>query len=1021
MQRKQHLRKKNLALVVSAVSTMLAGGTSSNVFAQDTLEEITVTGSRIVRRDLDAPSPIITVGSENLENSATTSVESVLNQMPQFVPGGTQFSNSIQGGATSSPGAATLNLRGMGANRNLVLVNGKRAQPANASLVVDINTIPASAIQSVEVITGGASAVYGPDAMAGVVNFILKTDFEGLEFDYQMGETAEGDGGEEKFSMLMGMNSADGRGNIMLGIDWTKRDPVFQVDREFYRNGWADTGNPSGNFIVAPAFAGNGNRNPASQAAIDALFPQVAPGTIGRSTDIYFNADGSPFIVAGGLGYNGPFNAYDNCSDYCGIKILDNGNLDQNGRQLDFYMSSPLERHSLFVRGNYAVSDNISAFAQVNYTRVDVNQTGGVPPAITVWQAPEVPRDGRALPAVLEGLLDSRATPDAPWPLFHVLSYNGNIRTENKNDVWQFMLGLEGELRDGDWTWEAYGSRGDTYIQAVNNRLPSLQRYQNLVYAPNFGQVTAYSPGVVAGIGPGSGYNLTCTSGLPVFEKFQVSEDCLDSIDTRLVNRNQLTQEILEANLQGGLGDWFELPAGEVRFAVGASYRGNSYSYDPGNPVNLLQENPIGLFASNATGGKINVREYYGEVLVPILDNLNAELGYRYSDFSTAGGQDTYKAMFTWNATDQVTFRGGYQFATRAPNIAELFAAPTQRVVGHPDQDNCSATTRAPHGNVPGNPNRAQVIDLCRAIIGNSTSLFDTQTYSVLGITGPEGFHRQNPPFFPLEIAIEQGNPNVAPEQGETYTLGAVITDPFGVEGLNITVDYYDISLTDAISPVSVQIVYNNCFNWNGSTNPSYDVNHPSCQRIRRNDVTGDRAQVDTPFDNLGTLETQGFDVNINYSMDIGPGTLGINSNMNFLDSFEYQPAPGDPIIDATGTLDQGGMFEFQHLTRLTYFWNDFNVGLSWRYLDSAEAQAKAQSPNTTILGPGSYQTFALNGGWNFSDRYSLRFGVDNLLDEDPELTNSNPAGGDTNSDQTVPNLYDLLGRRYYVGFKVSF
>jgi len=1021
MQRKQNLRKKNLALGVAAVSTMLAGGTAPSVFAQDTLEEITVTGSRIVRRDLDAPSPIITVGSDAIENSATTSVESVLNQMPQFVPGGTQFSNSIQGGSTASPGAATLNLRGMGTNRNLVLVNGKRAQPANASLVVDINTIPSSAIQNVEVITGGASAVYGPDAMAGVVNFILKDDFEGLELDYQMGQTAEGDGEEERFSMLMGVNSGDGRGNIMVGIDWTKRQPVFQVDREFYRNGWADPGNPSGNFVVPAAFAGNGNSNPASQAAIDALFPQVPPGTIGNSSDIYFNADGSPFVVQGGLGYNGPINAYDNCGDFCGIKILNNGNLDQNGRQLDFYLSSPLERHSLFVRGNYDITDNITAFTQVNYSRINVDQTGGVPPAITVWQAPEVPRDGRALPPVLEGLLDSRANPDAPWPLFQVLSYNGNIRTANQNDVWQFMIGLEGELRDGDWTWEAYASRGDTYIEAVNNRLPSLQRYQNLVYAPDFGRVTGYSPGRVGGINPGSGYSLTCTTGLPVFEQFTPSEDCLDSIDTRLVNRSDLTQEIIEANLQGGLGDWFELPAGEVRFAVGATYRGNSFEFNPGNPVNIIQENPVGLFASNATQGKINVREYYGELLVPVLDTLDLELGYRYSDFSTAGGVDTYKAMFTWNATDNVTLRGGYQFATRAPNIAELFSAPTQLVVSHPDQDNCSVTTLAPHGNVPSNPDRQQVIDLCRQIIGNNTSLFDTQTYSITGISGPEGFHRQNPPFFPLEIAIQQGNPNVGPEEGETYTFGAVITDPFGIDGLNVTLDYYDIALEQAISPVSVQIVYNNCFNWNGSTNPNYDINNPSCQRIRRNAITGDRAQVDTPFDNLGTQETQGVDLNLNYSFDVGPGTLGINSNMNFLTNYEYVPAPGDPLIDAAGTLDRGGLFDFQHLTRLTYFWDDFNVGLSWRYLDSAESAAKAQSPNTTIQGPGSYNVFNFNGGWNIGENYSLRFGIDNLLDEDPELTNSNPAGGDTNSDQTNPGLYDLLGRRYYVGFKVNF
>lgn len=191
---------------------------------------------------------MVTLGSESFENSAAISAEAVLNQLPQFVPGGTQFNSGIQSGATASPGAATLNLRGLGTNRNLVLVNGRRAQPANASLVIDINTIPTAAIQSVEVITGGASAVYGADAMAGVINFVLKNDFEGVEFDFQTGETLEGDGNESRFSTLMGMNAADGKGNIMMGMEWAKREPVYQIDRDFYTKGWLDPLNAGGSF-----------------------------------------------------------------------------------------------------------------------------------------------------------------------------------------------------------------------------------------------------------------------------------------------------------------------------------------------------------------------------------------------------------------------------------------------------------------------------------------------------------------------------------------------------------------------------------------------------------------------------------------------------------------------------------------------------------------------------------------------------------------------------------------------------
>jgi len=621
----------------------------------------------------------------------------------------------------------------------------------------------------------------------------------------------------------------------------------------------------------------------------------------------------------------------------------------------------------------------------------------------------------------LNTLLDSRANPAAPWSLFQVLEYNGPVEPVNTNDVWQVMAGLQGELFDGDWTWEAYGSRGDTRIVAENYRLPSLQRYQDMVYGANFGK------GVVTRPDGGRGYALRCTTGLPVFQDFTPSTDCLDSIDTRLVNRNVLTQEILEANLQGGL---FDAPAGEVRFAAGASYRANGFTFMPGNPGGQVRDNPIGVFSSAATGGKINVREFYGELLIPVVSdtsipfvkNIDLELGYRYSDFSTAGGQDTYKALFTWGVSDVVTIRGGYQQATRAPNIAELFTAPTQEVVPFPNQDPCSVTTRYPFGNVASNPNRAKVQDLCRAIIGNNTSQFDTQTFSITGIPGPSGFHRQNPPFFPLEIAIRQGNTKVAPEVGKTFTLGAVITEPFGWDNLNVTVDAYNIEITDAINPLNVATAYENCFNANG-TNPTYSRTNEWCMKIRRNPITGDREEVDTPFDNLGALKTRGADVSVNWSTAVGPGVFNISSTVNYLDLFEYQLAPNDRIVDATGTLDQGGLFDYQLFNRFGYSWENLNVNLIWRHLPdtgSAAAAFDTATLKTTVEGPGAYNMFNLNATYNW-DKYVFRFGIDNLLDEEPELTQSNPRGGDTDSDVTNPGIYDVLGRRWFFGVQASF
>ncbi|MEO8306615.1 MAG: TonB-dependent receptor [Pseudomonadota bacterium] len=1012
-------------LVSAAVAAALGSSavTPLAFAAEEELAEVTVTGSRIQRpRDLDAPSPIVTVEAEAFKNTSGTGIETVLNKMPQFVPGGTQFTSSIQSGAASSPGAATVNLRGLGPNRNLVLIDGRRAQPANASLVIDINTIPSAAIENVEVITGGASAVYGPDAIAGVVNFQLKHDFQGLDINMQTGISQEGDGSDSRVSVLMGMNSADDRGNIMVGIDWTKRDGVLQKNRDFYVNGWMDPGNLGGGFIVPRGYnTGQTANNRPTQAAVDALFPTVAPGTVSNSQVIYFNNDGTPFTADhGGLGYKGPLNSLDAGAFTMIRKLTGSGNLDQIFT--DGFLSSPLERHSIFGKATYDITDNVSAYVQTNFSNVVVRQRGGLPPAITVWQAPIPVNAATPLPAALQSLLNSRAVvttgtpppaagttgPTSPWSLFQVLDYNGAINTTNTNNVWQILAGLKGNVGFRDWTWDAYVSRGDTNIIAETSHLPSLQRYQFLVAKPGFGAGTNFTSS-------GSGYRIDCPSGLPVFSEFSPSASCLKGIETRMRNETDLTQEIMEANLQGMA---FTLPTGDVRFAAGVSYRKNDFVFDPGNSVEQVLDNPVGLFASNGTNGSTNVKEIYGEALVPVIKNLDLELGYRFSDFNTAGGHSTYKALFTWKAMNELSFRGGYQFATRAPNTAELFTGPTQAVVAFPNLDPCSVNTLSAWGNKASNPNRLKVQALCRALIGNSTSLFDT------GPGGPNAWFRPGgPAFFPLEIEITKGNPNVGPETGKTYTLGAVISNPFGWDRLNITVDAYKIDLTDTISPISSTIVYNNCFNSDGASNPTYDVTNSWCKLIARHPVTGDRATVDALYSNLGNLTTQGLDVGIAWSVPVGPGNLGLNTNFTYLDKFEYQTSPTSALVDSKGTADQigqlGGMFTFRAYSTASYRWNSFDLNLGWQYYSSLKNQAAALNPATTVQGTPSYNLFNLSGGYRW-DKYTFRAGIDNLLDKKPLVYGANP-GVDTNTDTTLPQFYDPLGRRFYVGVEAKF
>ncbi len=1082
----------NRTVLASTISALLAGGGAAQ--AQEAgLEEITVTGSRIVRRDLEAASPIVTIDTERLENSSTISIESVLNQMPQFVPEGTQFDQGIQAGPTASLGIGSVNLRGIGANRTLVLLDGRRAQPANAALIIDVNTIPSAAIERVETITGGASAVYGADAMAGVVNFILKKDFEGVDMDFQTGVTQEGDGEETRFTSLLGVNSGDGDSNVMLGVEWYHRGVVNLRDRDFFMNGWFDPGSNAGGFIQMPGYSPNTNNQPfptggaPTQLVVDQMFlanptqyagyfpcngwavdtngdgsvnfadcnaAAVAAGggrwAVNRTSEIYFNRDGSPFVLAGAHGYNSGFGSTNIGDGYAGVRLQPNGDLGQVTYEGE--ASSPLERRSLFGRATHVLNDNLTAFAQANFANVEV-ETGqnGYPPAITVWSAP-VPLDGRPIPAALQTLLASRVRmvdpdgagpaaavnqgPTDPWQLFRVLDFlGGPATTTSKSNVYQIMAGVDGSFSQRDWTWEAYVSSGKTEVSNFFENIPSLQRYWNLISAsPNAFTLQGAPGNGTWGQGTftqGRNYAQTCTSGLPIFSNSstlgagRASADCLESIASNARALTSLEQNIAEFNLQGKLAD---MKAGELRFAIGASSRKNEFAYEPGetNDRESVAEQPMSIFASNDTAGETNVRELYGELLVPVTSKLDLEFGVRMSDYvdSAVGTTDTAKAMFTFRATDSIALRGGFQRAERAANTAELFQGVSLLVVPFAPSDPCSFTTLVPWGNVASNPNRTAVQALCRAIIDNSDAIASNNGQSVFdtGPAGPNGFARPGNPFFPLEIELRKGNVNVQPEKGDTFTLGIVLQGPGNFENLTASFDYYDIEITDAIAPLNSLFAHEQCFNANGSSNPTLSyTGNPYCALILRNVTSGERSSVDAPFINTGALQTSGLDMSVNWTTDVGDGSFFVNSLLTLLDEYIVQDSPTSRPFDAKGTLDQGGQYEWKLTNTLGYNFGGgkANVGLQWRYLPSIKDESAARNPATQVFPVDSYQSFNLFAGYSVNDRIDLRMGIDNLLDEQPPIVGAQR--GDNNAEVTRADYFDILGRRAYVGVKMSF
>ena len=1019
------------------------GATYSTVaHGQDSVEEVVVTGSRIVRRDLNAPSPIMTVDTQRLENSSTLSVETILNQMPQFTPAQSQFSaqGEIQTSPTASLGIGTVNLRGVSTNRTLVLVDGRRAQPANASLVVDLNTIPSAAIERIETITGGASAVYGADALAGVVNFVLRDNYEGVSLDVQRGFTEAGDGEETRFSSLLGLNSSSGDANMLLGVEWYEREASFQKNRDFYVNGWYDPTNIAGTFFPSiPGYQITAANRP-TQEALDALFPQFAPGTVDVTTNpvLYFNPDGSAWTrnANRALGFDDSMLGRPDVGDgYYGL-IRQGDRIEQI--YMDGALSSPLQRRSAFGKAHVDINDHFRAFVQANYSRSEVSTfSAGPPPAVGATWGGRIPNDPTApntrIPAGLQTLLDSRqlVDPDSadptnpdylppgsgaaePWQLNRGLDFLGQFGPTNSSDVYQIMAGVEGSLPNRDWTWEAYYSSGKTDATNIYYGLPSLQRWLALVGSPNFGE------GQTIPSETGGNYQMTCTTGLPIFygTTAGTSADCVNAIVGRYKSVTEVSQDIFEANLQGKLTD---MPAGELRFAAGITHRKNGFTYEPANPQASIFDAPLGLFVSNPTEGKTKVWEVYGELLVPVTDRLDLEVGYRFSDYDTAADKvGTYKMLFDWSATNWMRVRGGFQRANRAPNTAELFQSETTVFqTTFSSADPCASITLIPgFGNRPDNPNRLQVQELCAALSGNTTSDFGAP-----GSVEANTFLAGNQPFTGINT-VQVGNPNLESEEAKPWTLGVVLASPGNLDGLTASLDFYSIEITDAIATFDGQTIYNKCFNRDGLSNPTFSINDPGgfCALINRSESTGAAGTVDARYLNTGLIETSGVDVAVNWITDLpNGGSFYVNNLLSFLNEFNTQTAPTDPVLEFRDTLGNGGQYKYRLFSTLGYNFSggNANVGLRWRHLPEVKNAAYVTNRNTTNLPTDSYNVFDLFAGYSFNDRYQLRGGIDNLFDTDPAVVGATPV--DSNSSSTLPGYYDTLGRRAYIGLKVQF
>jgi iron complex outermembrane recepter protein len=800
--------------------------------------------------------------------------------------------------------------------------------------------------------------------------------------------------------------------------------------------------------------------------------------------------------AAGAYRYNGPtYTSRSNANvagDYPFRYVNKEGSIDQN--ILPFEANIPLDRNSVFGRASYDMSDNVSAYAQFLEVSSKTRRYFTDSPAVFGWgnialhgngvYAPSLNPDGttnaayrpggqfglncgptggcsksQAFPVSpeLASLLDSRPDPEATWTFGYGMDFGdfgapGNLYRSvfSETRTNQLSFGLKGKLDAIDGTWDVIASKGAAKLDIHLEGYASLTRVRTLLASPNFGK-GFFAQGNSGAPGFGfSGGIAQCTSGIPVFptpgvpgsgNHGSISQDCLNAMYVTLNHQSEMDQKFIEGNVQGRA---FNMPAGEARFSAGYHSRTNSYYYifDPLQTENSFNDNPEG-FPADDTKGKTSVKELYGELLLPLWKgktagkHLNVELGYRYSDYDLQGGVGTYKTLFDWGITNTLRFRGGRQLATRAPNIAELFQANTQSWSVQFGGEPCALNSTFSYGaNPASNPvNAAKVQALCSKIIGSVAPTY----YSPLQQSQING-------FVWLPFVDATGNPKVNPEEAKTMTAGIVWRPNSKHEklnGLNLSVDYYDIKITDMISVEGALTVYEKCLS--AASNPNFDPQNPSCLAIHRNPTNGTATTTTVSYVNAAFAQVSGIDFTADWRTDMAGGKFGVNFMISDLINEKTQDTVRAPVIDWKGSLGpsattslNNGAYDYRTFTTVSYGKGDWNLALRWRHLptalDAAQAVinsnikaglAPANTPPSTGLGAqSSYDVFDLSGGYTLGQRTSLRYGVDNLFDTPAVCTGGrsaadahpSPCGG-----QTEAGFYDILGRSFYVGVKVTF
>lgn len=970
--------------------TVLAGVTSLSAvafatpaaFAQaagpESRDVVVVTGSRIARENANAESPLVAITAEDITESGHVTLDHYLNTLPQITPGLSSQSNN-----PSSNGRAFIDLRGLGSNRNLILIDGRRGMGSTGGGVVDVNTIPAALLERVEVVTGGAASTYGADAVAGVINFILKKDFEGVAIDSQYRVTEEDDGVEWGTDLTFGGAFAEGRGHAVFNASYFSRDALYKDARPFSAQASATTSIfPGGSWAPGAATP--------TQAAVNAAFGPGNCAANGGWAGFGFNPDGSLFCT--GVANNTTQNIYGYTGPDSAIATAFAPNIFSYNFEPDNILVLPMERWSLYSHINYDVNKHFRPYATATYTNYNALQELAPTPAggTTGWN---VPVTNPFIPAAMRTLLASRSNPTAPFAFSKRFNDLGGRTGYNTHDVWQVTTGAEGEIF-GTWGYDVYASFGRSVQNEIQGGNVRRDRVGQLLESPTVAAQATLSGGA-------------CPNGLNLFGAAAIDPTCAAWISLEAKNLTVIEQAIVEATISG---DLFTLPAGAVQAAFGLSYRELDFDFkpdgglQPGLVAGFNQQLPVSGYLDYADA----FAEFYIPILsdLPLIDSFAITTGFRVSDNNNTGSNNSWKVNGDWTINDFLRARGGFQTAVRAPTVNELYAPQLNNFPAFTGQDPCDTTLPAAAWNRQG-PNGAQVTALCTTqsvVAGGPSFVWLGQAN---GITG--------------------GNPNLQPETAESFTIGFVAESPFTnpwLQGLYGSVDYWSIEMEDVIAAVGASTIVQRCFNRDGA-NPTYSPTNEWCQLFRREPSNGSVIELAQLSRNQAFTNTSGVDVVLGYGLDFNDlgiangGQLDFNWLTTWVERYETQTSVADPMNDYVGTIGTGtgsATPEWRSTLTTSYSREKLRLALTTRWIEGMKHSATVTG-GSPITNKGTPTTFYLDltGNYHLTDSITLRGGVNNLLNQEPRLYTPNIQSN------TDPSTYDVLGRRYFVGVNVRF